>query len=96
MGFSFEVEGGRCAFYTAHCQFEFAVDEVRSQALTVDAGGVSKRVNVGPAPKEDGPRRVKFSFGDEAPLSGEQAYWVRVVQVDQEQAWSSPVYVKRS
>ena len=96
MGFSFAVAGGRCAFYTAHCQFEFAVDEVRSQALTVDAGGVSKRVNVGPAPKEDGPRRVEFSFGDEAPLSGEQAYWVRVVQVDQEQAWSSPVYVKRS
>jgi hypothetical protein len=63
--------------------------------LQVAAGGASKRVEVGPAPKEDGPRRVDLSFRDEAPLGGEQPYWVRVVQVDREKAWSSPVYVAR-
>jgi len=61
----------------------------------VAVGGADKRVAIGPAPAEDGPRRAELSFCDEAPLGGVQPYWVRVVQVDQERAWSSPVYVHR-
>ena len=95
MGFSFAVDGGRVVFTSPQCEFEFDPEQVREQPLQVAAGGASKRVEVGPAPKEDGPRRVDLSFRDEAPLGGEQPYWVRVVQVDREKAWSSPVYVAR-
>ena len=64
------------------------------RALIRDSGA-SKWVDVGPAPREDGPCRAEFTFRDEAPLSGAQPYWVRVVQVDREKAWSSPVYANR-
>ena len=96
MGFSFAVEGARYVFGSEHCRFEFDADEVLREPMRVDGGGASKRVVVGPAPIEDGPRQVEFCWRDEAPVSGEQAYWVRVVQVDQEKAWSSPVYVSRT
>ena len=95
MGFSFAVDGGRCVFSSAHCAFEFDPQQVRREPLRIDAGGASKRVVVAAARREDGPRRVDLSCCDDAPLPGEQAYWVRVVQIDQEQAWSSPVYVAR-
>ena len=95
MGFSAEIDGGRCSFVTDPCSFEFDPVQTANEPLRVAVGGADKRVAIGPAPAEDGPRRAELSFCDEAPLGGVQPYWVRVVQVDQERAWSSPVYVHR-
>ncbi|MEZ4618861.1 MAG: hypothetical protein R2867_25555 [Caldilineaceae bacterium] len=61
--------------------------------MMVDAGGVNKRVSIGPAPREDGPTAVELSYRDSRPQHGETPYWVRVIQVDQARAWGSPVYV---
>jgi len=40
-------------------------------------------------------REVDFSFKDAAPLKGESFYYVRVIQADDQMAWSSPIWVKR-
>ena len=63
--------------------------------MVVDAGGVGRHVTVGPAPKEDGPRKVELTYRDTQQVGGMWPYWVRVVQIDQARAWSSPVYVTR-
>jgi hypothetical protein len=40
-------------------------------------------------------QEASFSFTDPEPLSGESYYYVRVQQVDDQVAWSSPIWVKR-
>ena len=67
--------------------------ELKKGPVTMEIGGVNRRVTVSlaPAPQEAG--EVKFSFADPAPNPGINPYWVRVVQTDMEMAWSSPIYV---
>ena len=85
-----------CRFSTGPCSFPFSMEEVALGTMVVDAGGVGRHVSVGPAPREDGPRHVELSYKDSEPVEGCTPYWVRVVQVDLERAWSSPVYVTRA
>jgi len=40
-------------------------------------------------------QEVSFTFIDNQPLSGESYYYVRVIQVDDQMAWSSPIWVTR-
>jgi hypothetical protein len=40
-------------------------------------------------------KEVDFSFRDSQPLKGESYYYVRVIQVDDQMAWSSPIWVRR-
>ncbi|MBL8179863.1 MAG: hypothetical protein JNK48_34605 [Bryobacterales bacterium] len=40
-------------------------------------------------------REVEFSFRDTAPVKGESFYYVRVIQADEQMAWSSPIWIKR-
>ena len=63
--------------------------------MRVEAGGASRHVIAGPAPAPDLPPRVELSFRDTREVSGLCPYWVRVTQVDQHRAWSSPIYVER-
>ena len=39
--------------------------------------------------------KVEFTFQDAQPLPGESYYYVRLQQVDDQVAWSSPIWVKR-
>ena len=59
---------------------------------TLDLGVLDRSLTLGLAPG-NGPRETTFSVRDEHPLPGINPYWVRVVQVDQEMAWTSPVFV---
>jgi hypothetical protein len=47
-------------------------------------------------PKKVGPEEIRFSWEDPLPLPGTQAnyYYVRVVQVNGQMAWSSPIWVR--
>ena len=63
--------------------------------MRVDGGGLSRYVEVGPAPRTDGAHRVDLTYRDSRSISGICPYWVRIVQTDQARAWSSPVYVTR-
>jgi hypothetical protein len=40
-------------------------------------------------------REVDFTFADNEPLPGESYYYIRVMQVDEQMAWSSPIWVRR-
>ncbi len=97
-GLLLEVEGDRSArgrFETEPCSFDFSLGDVRETALEVDAGGVGRRVSIGPAPCATAARSVALEFRDDEPVEGICPYWVRVIQVDRAKAWSSPVYVTR-
>ncbi|MCB0085172.1 MAG: hypothetical protein KDE47_29730 [Caldilineaceae bacterium] len=97
-GFTVRVAGNsesRLQFTSAPCEFACTLKQVQLAPLVVDAGAVNKRVAIGPAPRTDGPDTVELSYRDTQPLTGETPYWVRIVQVDQGMAWSSPVYVTR-
>ncbi|MEZ4861604.1 MAG: DUF3604 domain-containing protein [Caldilineaceae bacterium] len=82
-------------FASGPATFTFHHNQVQLAPLTIAAAPVKRQVVIGPAPREDGPHRVELSYRDCAPLPGATPYWVRVVQVNQGRAWSSPVYVKR-
>ncbi|HLJ14720.1 MAG TPA: DUF3604 domain-containing protein [Bryobacteraceae bacterium] len=38
---------------------------------------------------------VNFTYVDDQPLAGESYYYVRLIQVDDQMAWSSPIWVSR-
>jgi hypothetical protein len=40
-------------------------------------------------------REVGFTYVDNQPPSGESYYYVRVIQVDDQMAWSSPIWIQR-
>jgi len=40
-------------------------------------------------------QEVEFTFTDNQPLPGESYYYVRVQQVDEQMAWSSPIWIRR-
>ncbi len=97
-GLLVEIQGDAstlCSFSSSPCTFTFRLAQVSLAPMTVDAGGVGRQVIVGPAPRSDGPREVALTYRDTKSMRGSCPYWVRVVQVDQERAWSSPVYVTR-
>ncbi len=98
MGMCLKIEGGpstSCRFESGHATFDFALSRVREQPMRVDAGGASRHVIAGPAPDPELASCVELSFRDTRAVSGLCPYWVRVTQVDQHRAWSSPIYVER-
>ncbi len=99
MGMCLEIQGRpstSCRFESDHAAFDFALSRVREQTMTVEAGGASRHVIAGPAPDPEQPSRVELSFRDTRAIAGLCPYWVRVTQVDQHRAWSSPIYVERT
>ena len=84
------------SFETGPSSFEVPLGQVRSEAHRVDAGGVGRFAQIGPPPDTDGTTDFEMETTDEELLAGEFPYWIRVTQVDQSLAWSSPVYVTRN
>ena len=68
------------------------VDSLVDGPRVIDIGTLNRRVTVSLAPQPTA-ESVEFSVTDDAPLPGVNPYWLRVVQTDQEMAWSSPIYV---
>ncbi len=93
-GFVLDLGGatGSLQVTTGPATFSLPVSGVLNTATTIDAGGLGQRVEVEPAPASDGPWDASFEFDDPQPNPGLNAYWIRVVQVNQEKAWGSPVW----
>ena len=72
------------------------MSEISEVPTIIEAGGVNIRVLVcelAPTLKD---WSARFQFTDEtASTDAVNPYWVRVLQVDGGQAWSSPLYVTR-
>ncbi|MBT6629777.1 MAG: hypothetical protein HOB49_22375, partial [Gemmatimonadetes bacterium] len=80
--------------------FEASLSQIQAETLTVAAGGLERRLELGPAPLADTSHTGtdascsgQAEFEDTNPGAGEHAYWVRIIQTDRHRAWSSPVYV---
>lgn len=76
--------------------FSFHPADVDSQPLVVEAGPVDRRVTVSRLPSRSGPQEFSFDFVDDQLPASTSAYFVRVVQDDDEKAWSSPIFVTRT
>ena len=61
----------------------------------VPGGGVNIRVQMSEVSTETGEWSAQFAYTDEEAPPGCSPYWVRVLQLDGGQAWSSPIYVNR-
>tara|TARA_R110002072_G_scaffold303142_1_gene495864 strand:- start:146817 stop:149195 length:2379 start_codon:yes stop_codon:yes gene_type:complete len=83
-------------FESGPTTFTVKLGDVRNDDHRVDAGGVGRFAQIGPAPDQNGPTTFQLETSDEESLTGELPYWLRVTQVDQSLAWSSPVYVTRN
>lgn len=97
-GLLLEIEGDgetRCHFTAPPVHFAFPLIQVLREPLVREAGGVGCQVAVGPAPVSEAACGVRLAYRDPEPRAGTVGYWVRVTQIDQAQAWSSPVYVTR-
>ena len=72
--------------------FNVDLTQLKKGPVTMEIGGLNRRVTMSLAstPQEAG--EVEFSFTDPSPNPGINPYWVRVVQTDMEMAWSSPIY----
>ena len=66
--------------------------QLKKGPVTMEIGGLNRRVTMSLAPTPQEAGEVEFSFTDPAPNPGINPYWVRVVQTDMEMAWSSPIY----
>ena len=73
--------------------FKVGLDELEKGPVTMEIGGLNRRVTMSLAPTPQPAGEVEFSFADPSPKPGINPYWVRVVQTDMEMAWSSPIYV---
>lgn len=82
-------------FATGPATFTVKLADVRSDTHRVDAGGVNRFIQIGPPPNASGAQSFEQEFVDTEPFDGEFPYWIRVTQIDQSLAWSSPVYVTR-
>jgi len=66
--------------------------ELAGATRTIDLGVRDRQLDLGLAPLH-GEHEAHCTFHDEDPRPGINPYWVRVVQVDQEMAWTSPIWV---
>lgn len=97
MGFTFTAVGdGNLDITTEPATFSVSLDQIRSDTHRVDAGGLERRIEIGPAPSDASPLSADVSHTDTTPIAGEHAYWVCITQIDRQRAWSSPIYVTTS
>ena len=68
------------------------LQDLKTGPVDLSLGVLDRRLTVS-LDTEPGPDSVRFEFIDETPRPGMNPYWIRVIQSDQEMAWSSPVYV---
>jgi Protein of unknown function (DUF3604) len=74
------------------CDFHVRLSDVFKDDRDVSLGVLDRRIVVSRVPAER-PLSADFQLLDEQPRPGITPYWLRVVQLDGEMAWSSPVFV---
>ena len=72
--------------------FEVAVADLRHAPVEIPLGVLDRQISVA-LDNEPGPETCDFEFTDDSAQPGINRYWIRVVQSDQEMAWSSPLLI---
>lgn len=82
-------------FFSNVVSFRERLGDLGYEPHIVPGGGVNIRVQMSEVSTEAGDWSAQFAFTDEEAPPGCSPYWVRVLQLDGGQAWSSPIYVNR-
>jgi len=86
-------ENTEVTFKTDPVTFTFKPRDIKYEPMVIDAGSLNQRVKVSTI-KEDLPDTLEFTYNDESAKKGLNAYWVRIVQSDGHQAWTSPIFIE--
>jgi hypothetical protein len=72
---------------------QLAASDLEAGELTLEMGTLDRQIQLSWLPRCEA-LSASLDWTDNDPLPGVQPYWLRVVQSDQEMAWSSPVFVE--
>ena len=75
---------------TLRCRIAMA--DLDRGPVTFYLGALDRRITLSWAPGATD-RDLRFAYTDPEPLPGINPYWLKVIQQDQEMAWTSPVFV---
>lgn len=87
-----EAADGRIEFTTGPMTFTTPLDRLDEQPVTVDADDPARTVRIERLPRGLPTASCSGTHVDHDPEPGCNAYWLRVLQHDGGQAWSSPVF----
>jgi hypothetical protein len=87
--------GAEFHFFSDPASFRMRLDDIGFEPHVVPGGGVNIRVQVSEVAAQTRDWNARFAFNDEEAPGGCSPYWVRVLQLNGGQAWSSPIYVNR-
>ncbi len=81
-------------FSAGPADVSFSLGNVREDDLDWEFDGLEQSLRASTRHYEGDEHDATFVFIDEKADGGEQAYWIRVTQLDFHRAWSSPIYVE--
>ena len=86
---------GRIRFRTGDVDVAFALDDLDHEARSFYEAPLDQRVEAMACRQDALPREVRTSFSLEVDHDEEVPYFLRVTQIDEAKAWTSPFYVRR-
>ena len=98
MGFDAWLDGGRggtLAIATNRGDLNVELEDLGLDDVTLDAGGLQRRLRCFRLPEEPLAREISFSRTVNLNTSGDTPLWICVTTEDGYQAWSSPIYLFR-
>ncbi|MFC1491205.1 DUF3604 domain-containing protein [Nitrospinota bacterium] len=87
--------GAELNFFSDVVSFRTRLDDVGYEPQVRPGGGVNIRVQISEIATITGDWSAYFAYTDDEAPRGCSPYWVRVLQLNGGQAWSSPIYVNR-
>ncbi|UCG04155.1 MAG: DUF3604 domain-containing protein [Candidatus Heimdallarchaeota archaeon] len=85
-------DDARISFDTEIVQTSFQLSQLK-ESLILEAGGIEQKLEISRVSGKKPPISVKFEYTDHNIKSGRSAYYVKVLQIDGEKAWSSPIFI---
>ena len=85
-------EDAEITFYSKPKTFSFKPSSVENEPMIIELGEVNKKIKITKIPSTPLPKEAEFTYKDEAPKKGVNAYWIKVTQSNGALAWSSPIY----
>lgn len=89
------AQGSQLTFTTEALSFVVPLSQIGERGKSYVNSQKDCEVIVRQVASAAAPREVSFSYSDERPAPGMNPYWIRAVQTDGNEAWSSPIYVRR-